>query len=110
MRRSLARTLGALALAAALATSSTAAFSAPRSGDPSVYQTTKRTGTLARFDHGRGLGFIARQGGDEFFVHFSALAPGVRDGLLAGDEVEFDIEDDPQGRGLRAVNVRLANR
>jgi hypothetical protein len=46
MSSPIARTLGALALAAALATSSTAAFAATTSGDPSFYLTKKRTTTL----------------------------------------------------------------
>ena len=111
MRRPLAQTLGALALAATVATSATAAFAATPSGEPAFYLTKKGTGTLTRIDHDRGLGFIAPDhGSGEVFVHYSALAPGVLDGLLAGQVVEFDIEDDPQGRGRRAVNVRLADR
>ena len=112
MRRPIAQTLGAFALAAALATSSTAAFAAPPSDEPAFYLAKKGSGRLAHVDHERGLGFIARDEGltDGPFVHFSSLSRDVLDGLLAGQEVEFDIEDDPQGRGQRAVNVRLANR
>ena len=46
MSRPIARTLGALALAAALATSSTAAFAAPSSGEPAFYLTKKKATTL----------------------------------------------------------------
>ena len=46
MSRPLARTLGAVALAAALATSSTAAFAATAYGDPAFY-VTKEMATLA---------------------------------------------------------------
>jgi len=45
MSRPLARTLGALALAAALATSSTTAFAATTYGDPTFYLTKKKTTT-----------------------------------------------------------------
>ena len=47
MRRPTAQTLGALALAAALATSSTAAFAAPPSGEVAFYATKKKATTLA---------------------------------------------------------------
>src|SRR5687767_6985166 len=46
MSRPIARTLGALALAAALATSSTIALAATTSVDPAVYLTKKKTTTL----------------------------------------------------------------
>ena len=45
--RWLARTLGALALAAALATSSTAAFAATPTSDPAFYVTKRKVTTLA---------------------------------------------------------------
>ena len=47
MSRPIMRILGALALAAAVATSSTAAFAATPSGEPAFYVTKKRTDTLA---------------------------------------------------------------
>ena len=47
MSRPIARTLGALALAAALATSSTATFAMTTYGDPAFYA-TKKTTTLGR--------------------------------------------------------------
>ena len=56
----------------------------------------------------RAVGFIAVDGGQDVFVHFSALAPGMVDTLREGQELEFDIESDPESREQRAVNVRLA--
>ena len=46
MSRPIARTLGAFALAAALAASSTAAFAATTYGDPAIYVTKKKASTL----------------------------------------------------------------
>jgi CspA family cold shock protein len=68
-------------------------------------------GKLVRIDRAQRVGFIAVDGGnDDVFVHWSALAPGAFDALKEGQELEFDLEPDPQGRGRRAVNVRPATR
>jgi CspA family cold shock protein len=94
-----------------LATGSTAALAASPSGEPAFYLTTKRTGILTRIDHDHGLGFIAVEGGGaDVFVHYSAMAPGVFETLQVGQQLKFDIEADPQGRGQRAVNVVVADR
>ena len=47
MNRPISRTLGALVLAAALATSSTPAFAAPHTSSPALYLTKKRVKTFA---------------------------------------------------------------
>jgi CspA family cold shock protein len=67
-------------------------------------------GKLVRIDRVQRVGFIAVDGGPDVFVHWSALAPGEFDSLKEGQALEFDLEPDPQGRGQRAVNVRLATR
>jgi CspA family cold shock protein len=67
-------------------------------------------GTLVRIVREQRAGFIAVEGGKDIFVHYSALPPGVFDTLQEGQALEFDLEPDPQGRGPRAVNVRLAAR
>jgi CspA family cold shock protein len=62
------------------------------------------TGTVKWFSDQKGYGFIAREGGDDVFVHHSAIQePGFRS-LQEGDSVEFTIE---QGqKGPAAGNVR----
>lgn len=65
------------------------------------------TGTVKWFNGSKGYGFIARSGGDDVFVHFSAIqADGFRS-LEEGQKVEFEIEQGP--KGLQAANVTVAN-
>jgi cold shock protein len=66
------------------------------------------TGTVTRLVRDRGFGFIRVQSGEEIFFHHSALPGGVFDTLQEGQELDFDVETDPRGRGERATNVRLA--
>ncbi len=62
-------------------------------------------GTVKWFNGDKGYGFIAREGGPDVFVHYSAIqADGFRN-LTEGQKVEFNIEQGP--KGLQAANVRL---
>jgi CspA family cold shock protein len=59
-------------------------------------------GRVKRYERNAGYGFIETEQGD-LFVHHTALRD--RELLLAGQQVEFQVE---QGdRGPRAVNVRV---
>ena len=62
------------------------------------------TGTVKWFNGQKGYGFIARDGGEDVFVHYSAIeGQGFRN-LEEGDRVEFSVE---QGRkGPAAAEVR----
>ena len=61
------------------------------------------TGTVKWFSGQKGYGFIEREGGDDVFVHFSAIqGEGFRN-LEEGDQVEFYIESGP--KGPQATNV-----
>ncbi len=62
-------------------------------------------GTVKWFNSGKGYGFIERDGGEDVFVHFSAIqADGFRT-LEEGQQVEFTIEQGP--KGLQAGNVTI---
>jgi CspA family cold shock protein len=64
------------------------------------------TGTVKWFNAGKGFGFIARDNGNDVFVHFTAIVDngGYRE-LQEGQRVEFSIEDSP--KGPKAANVRV---
>ena len=60
-------------------------------------------GTVKWFNERKGYGFIAREDGDDVFVHFSAINSSGFKTLNEGDEVEFEITEGP--KGLQAANV-----
>lgn len=63
------------------------------------------TGTVKWFNGSKGYGFIEREGGNDVFVHYSAIqGEGFRN-LEEGQRVEFEIEQDR--KGLRAANVTV---
>jgi CspA family cold shock protein len=62
-------------------------------------------GTVKFFDAQKGYGFIARDGGDDVFVHFSAITGEGYRTLQEGQRVEFDPA--PGRKGEEAQNVRV---
>jgi len=63
-------------------------------------------GTIKKLMGQRGFGFIDA-GGHEYFFHMSGVQGVHFDDLHEGQQVEFTTENDPRGRGERAVNVRV---
>ena len=60
-------------------------------------------GTVKWFSNEKGYGFIEREGGEDVFVHFSAIAMDGYKSLVEGQRVEFEVV---QGnKGLQAANV-----
>lgn len=60
-------------------------------------------GTVKWFNGTKGYGFISREGGEDVFVHFSAIQGDGYRNLEEGQKVEFVIEKGP--KGLQASNV-----
>ena len=65
------------------------------------------TGTVKWFNSTKGFGFIQpHEGGDDVFVHISAVERAGMNGLNEGDDIGYDIEvDDRRGRSS-AVNLQ----
>ena len=64
----------------------------------------REQGTVKWFNGSKGYGFIAREEGEDVFVHFSAIPDtgGFRN-LEEGQRVEFTVAQGP--KGLQAENV-----
>ncbi len=64
-------------------------------------------GTVKWFNETKGFGFISNdEGGDDVFVHFSAIQGTGYRSLNEGQKVSYEVEQDPKNTGkLRAVNV-----
>ena len=61
------------------------------------------TGTVKWFNAEKGYGFISVEGGQDVFVHYSAIqADGFRT-LQEGQQVQFDVVDGK--KGPQAANV-----
>jgi CspA family cold shock protein len=63
-------------------------------------------GTVKWFNESKGFGFIQQEGGEDVFVHYSAIAGDGFKTLAEGARLEFDITTGPTG--LQAANARKA--
>ncbi len=57
----------------------------------------RETGTVKWFNSRKGFGFIEREGGDDVFVHFSAIGGDGFKNLEEGQKVEFTVTDGDKG-------------
>ncbi len=62
------------------------------------------TGTVKWFNDAKGFGFISQEGGEDVFVHHTAIQMDGFRTLKEGERVEFEITQGP--KGLQAANVR----
>ena len=65
----------------------------------------KTTGTVKWFNDAKGFGFITTEGGEDVFVHFTAIQGNGFRSLSEGAQVEFEVVQGP--KGLQASNVTL---
>ncbi|MFC3652896.1 cold-shock protein [Dyella humi] len=63
------------------------------------------TGTVKWFNDAKGFGFIARESGDDVFVHFRAIQSSGFKSLQEGQKVTFTVSKGQ--KGLQADNVQV---
>jgi len=62
-------------------------------------------GKVKWFNNSKGYGFIEQDGGNDVFVHYSAIMGAGYKSLEEGQQVEFEITQGP--KGPQAANVRV---
>lgn len=63
-------------------------------------------GTVKWFNNEKGYGFIAREGGADVFVHYTAIESEGYRSLTEGQQVEFTVENGPKGLQAAAVTIK----
>ena len=63
----------------------------------------REVGVVKWFNAAKGFGFIAREGQDDVFVHYSAIQTEGFRKLVEGQQVEFSLEQ--TDKGLQASQV-----
>ena len=68
------------------------------------------TGTVKFFNQSKGFGFITPdEGGNDVFVHISAVQASGLPGLNDGQKVSIETEPDRRGKGPKAINLQYAD-
>ncbi len=70
---------------------------------PPTHEGPRSQGAVKWFNEAKGFGFIQLEGGEDVFVHFSAIRGDGFRTLTEGDHVEFDVVEGPKGK--QAANV-----
>lgn len=66
----------------------------------------RKKGTVKWFNEAKGYGFIAQPGGEDVFVHYTAIQGSGFRTLTEGQVVEFEVVEGPKGK--QAANVTPA--
>lgn len=70
---------------------------------------TTTTGTVKWFNENKGFGFIQPDnGGDDVFVHISAVEKAGWHSLREGKKISFDVQNDPKSNKKSATNLQEA--
>lgn len=68
-----------------------------------------QTGTVKWFNDQKGYGFIQPDsGGKDVFVHVSAVQRSGMNGLVEGQKISYEIEEDRRTGKSSAVNLQAA--
>jgi CspA family cold shock protein len=67
------------------------------------YPPLKSLGAVKWFNEAKGYGFIQLEGGDDVFVHYTAIQGDGFRTLAEGEQVEFELV--VSERGKQAANV-----
>jgi CspA family cold shock protein len=65
----------------------------------------RETGTVKWFNDSKGFGFIEREGGDDVFVHHSAIQGEGFKSLQEGQQVEFEVVQGQKGPAAENVTA-----
>jgi cold shock protein len=62
-------------------------------------------GTVKWFNAEKGFGFIAQEGGEDLFVHYSSIQSNGYRSLEEGAKVEFEITQGQKGKQASDVKI-----
>ncbi len=69
----------------------------------------RQTGTIKFFNQTKGFGLITPdEGGNDVFVHITAVESSGIGALDEGMRVSFDTEPDKRGKGPKAIDLQAA--
>ncbi len=70
----------------------------------------RQTGTVKFFNQTKGFGFITPdEGGNDVFVHVTAVESSGIGALDEGMRVSFETEPDKRGKGPKAIDLQVAS-